>query len=75
MSLVACMDGTQCEKAHMLYMDGMASILIHVLDYHFDVVMFIICILLLFSRVVVMFSTRVFLIGNPYLNLREGEVI
>ena len=31
--------------------------------------------LLLFSRVVVLFSTRVFPIRNPYLILREGEVL
>ena len=35
MSLVESMDGTQCEKAHILYMDGMATIVIHVLDYCF----------------------------------------
>ena len=31
--------------------------------------------LLLFSRVAVLFSTRVFPVGNPYLILREGEVL
>ena len=31
--------------------------------------------LLLFSKGVVMHSTRVFLVGNPYLILREGEVL
>ena len=35
----------------------------------------ILCFLLLFSGVAVLFSTRVFLIGNPYLILREGEVL
>ena len=34
MSLVASMDGTQCEQAHILYMEGMVVIVIHVLDYH-----------------------------------------
>ena len=33
------------------------------------------CFLLLFSRVAVLFSTRVFPVRNPYLILREGEVI
>ena len=33
------------------------------------------CYLLLFSRVAVLFSTRVFPVGNPYLILREGEVL
>ena len=28
------MDGTQCEKAHTLYMEGMATIVIHVWYYH-----------------------------------------
>ena len=75
MSLVASMDGTQCEEALMLYMEGIATIIIHVLDYHFDIGLFRLCIPLLFSKVVVLFSTRVFLIGNTYLILREGEVI
>ena len=35
MSLVASMDGTQCEKSLMLYMEGIATIFIHVLDYYF----------------------------------------
>ena len=33
------------------------------------------CFLLLFSRVAVLFITRVFPVGNPYLILREGEVL
>ena len=33
------------------------------------------CFLLLFSKVAVLFSTRVFPVGNPYLILREGEVL
>ena len=75
MSLVASMDGTQCEEALMLYMEGISTIVIHVLDYHLILVCLEFCFLLLFSRVVVLFSTRVFLIGNPYLILREGEVL
>ena len=58
----------------MIYMKGMETIVIDVLDYHFDVGLFRLCILLLFSSFVELFSTRVFLIGNPYLILREGEV-
>ena len=33
------------------------------------------CFLLMFSKVAVLFSTRVFPVGNPYLILREGEVL
>ena len=75
MRLVASMDGTQCEEVHLLYMERMVAFVIHVLDYHFDIGLFRICFLLLFSRVAVLFSTRVFLIRNTYLILREGEVI
>ena len=64
MILVASMDGNQCEKAHMLYMEGMEAIFIHVLYYHFDIGMLRLSIPLLFS-------TRVFLIGNPYLICKE----
>ena len=75
MSLVASMDGTQCEEALMLYMEGIETIFIHVFRLSFDIGLFRLCFLLLFSRVVVLFRTMVFLIGNPYLILREGEVI
>ena len=51
-------------------------------DNHFIHAWIIICFgllrlyfLLLFSRVAVLFSTKVFLVGNPYLILREGEVL
>ena len=74
MSLVASMDGNQCEKDHTLYLEGMAAIFIHVLDYHLLLVCLDFCFLLLFSRVAVLFSIRVFLIGNAYLILKEGEV-
>ena len=33
------------------------------------------CFLLMFNRVAVLFSTRVFPVGNPYLILMEGEVL
>ena len=74
MILVANMDGTQCGEALMLYMEGIATIVIHVLII-IDIGLFRLCFLLLFSRVAVLFSTRVFLVGNPYLILMEGEVI
>ena len=71
MILVASMDGTQCEMVHLIYMEKRESIVIHVLVYHFDIVLLRIFLLLLFSRLVVLFSTRVFPIENPYLILRE----
>ena len=71
--LVGSMDGTQCEEVHLLYMERMVAFFIHVLDYHLILVCLNFCFLLLFSRVVVLFSTRVFLIRNPHLILREGE--
>ena len=74
MSLVASMDGTQCEEDLMLYTEGIETIFIHVLDSHLILVCLDFCFLLLFSRVAVLFSTRVFLIENPHLILREGEV-
>ena len=40
MSFVVSLNGTQCEKAHMLYMEGMAAIVIHVLDCHFYIGLF-----------------------------------
>ena len=58
----------------MPYMERISTIVIQVYIIiaigHFRV-----CFLLLFSRVAVLFSTRVFLVENPYLILREGEVI
>ena len=33
MSLVARMDGKQCEKVHLLYIERMEAFFIHVLDY------------------------------------------
>ena len=75
MSLVENMDGTQCEEVQFIYMERMGAFVIHVLRLSFDIGLFRLCFLLLFSRVVVLFSTRVFLIGNPYLILREGEVL
>ena len=74
MSLVENMDGTQCGEALMLYMEGITTILIHVFVI-IAIGLFRLCFLLLFSRVEVLFSTRVFLVGNPYLIFREGEVL
>ena len=75
MSLMESMDGTKCEKAHILYMKEMASIVIQVLYYH----LILVCLdFASFSCLVgfaMLFSTRVFLIENPYLILSEGEVI
>ena len=68
------MDGTNCGEEHLLYMERRAAIVRHALIIIF-LGLFRLCFLLLFSRVVVLFSTRVFPIGNPYLILREGEVI
>ena len=56
MSLVASMDGTQCEEDLMLYMEGMATIFIHVLDYHLILVCLYFCIPFLFSWFFVLFS-------------------
>ena len=74
MSLVAHMDGTQCGEVHLLYMERRAAIVIHVWIITFFGLLRLFF-LLLFSRVAVLFSTRVFLVGNPYLMLREGEVL
>ena len=57
MSLVEFMDGNQCEKAHKIYMEGMVAIVIHVFILSFDIGLFRLCFLLLFSRVVVLFRT------------------
>ena len=74
MSLVVHMDGTQCGEVHLLYMDRRAAIVIHVwIIICFGILR--LCFLLLFSRVAVLFSTRVFPVGNSYLILREGEVL
>ena len=35
MSLMAHMDGTECEEFHLLYMDRMGAFFIHVLDCYF----------------------------------------
>ena len=75
MRLVASMDGTQCEEA-LMHMEGITTIAIHVLDYYFVYGLF--RLLAFFSslvEIVVLLSTRVFLIGNPYLILREGDVL
>ena len=40
MSLVASIDGTQCEEALMLYMEGRAINVIHVLRLLFDIGLF-----------------------------------
>ena len=37
MSLVASMDGIQCEVVHLIYMERMVAFFIHVLFYHFDI--------------------------------------
>ena len=65
MSLVEFMDGTQCEKAHTLYMEGMATIVMHVLEYHLILVCLDFASFSSLAGFVVLFSTRVFLIGNP----------
>ena len=74
MNLVEHMDGTHCGEVHLLYMERRETIVIHVW-----IIIFLgllrLCFLLLFSEVAVLFSTRVFLVGNPYLILREGEVL
>ena len=74
MSLVAHMEGTHGGEEHLLYMERMEAIFIHVF-----IIIFLgllrLFFLLLFSRVALMFSTRVFPVGNPYLILREGEVL
>ena len=41
MSLVENMDGTQCEKVHLLYMERMGAFVNHFLVYHFDIVLLI----------------------------------
>ena len=37
MSLVANMDGTQCEEVHLLYMERMGAFVINFLYYYFDI--------------------------------------
>ena len=74
MSLVENMDGTQCGEDLMLYMEGITTISIHVLII-ISIGIFRLFFLLMFRRVAVLFRTRVFLVRNPYLVLREGEVI
>ena len=74
MSLVAFMDGTQCEKAHTLYMEDLLAIVIHVLDYQLILVYLDFASFSCLAGFDVLFSTRVFLIGNPYLIDKEGEV-
>ena len=49
----------------------MAAIWAHVLDYHFDIGLLRLCFLLMFSRVVVLFSTWCSRVGIPPLSL-EG---
>ena len=66
-------DGTHCGEEHLLYMKRMVAILGVILLIIFFC-LFRLFFLLLFNRVAVLFSTRVFLIRNPYLILREGEV-
>ena len=68
------MDGTHCGEEKLLYMERRAAILWHAWII-ICLGLFRLCFLLLFSRVAVLFSTRVFLVRNPYLILREGEVI
>ena len=69
------MDGTHCGEEHLIYMERREAILIHAWIIIFILVWLEFFFLLLFSRVAVTFSTWVFLIGNTYLILREGEVI
>ena len=64
MSLVENMDGTQCGEVHLLYMERMEAFVIHVLII-ISIGIFRLFFLLMFSRVGVLFSTRVFLVGNP----------
>ena len=64
MSLMESMDGTRFEEALMIYMEGIATIVRHV-PIIISIVIFILFFLFLFSRVAVLFSTRVFLVGNP----------
>ena len=64
-------DGTQYEEVHLIYMKRMEALAIHVLDYHFDICLLRLGFLLLFSRVVVLFSTRVFPSGNPISSLER----
>ena len=74
MSWKAHMDGTHGGEEHLLYMERRRTIVIHAcLLFFFG--MFRICFLSLFSRVAVLFSKRVFMVGNPYLILTEGEVL
>ena len=62
MSLVAHMDGTHCGEVHLVYMGTRAAIVIHVWIIIFFGLLRL-CFLLLFSRVAVLFSTRVFLVS------------
>ena len=70
MSLMEHMDGIQCEEVHLLYMDRMGAFVIHSLILSFDIGLFRLGFLLLFSRVVVLFSTRCSRVGIPPLSLR-----
>ena len=74
MTLVVSMDGIQCDKAHIIYMEGMAAIFIHVLIIILISVYLDFAFFSFLAGFVVLFSTRVFLIGNPYLILKEGDV-
>ena len=77
MILMAHMDGTQCEEVHLIYMERMEAFSIHVLEYHFDICLLRLGFLLLFSMVVVLFSTRVFPSMNPTSSLERplGRVL
>ena len=59
---------------HLLYMEEMENYF----DYDFGLLFSYDLLRLaypgLFSRVIVFLSTRVFLVGNPYLIIKEGEV-
>ena len=57
MSLMAHMDGTQSEEVHLLYMERMGAFFLHSFYISFDIGLFRLGFLLLFSRVAVLFST------------------
>ena len=76
MSLVAHMDGTQCEEVHLIYMERMGAFFIHALILSFDIGLFRLGFFLLFSRVTTVFSTGCSRARIPPLPLRDllGEI-
>ena len=63
------MGGAKGKKTHILFKEEDGSIILHVLDYYFVCLDF--CFLLLFSKVVVLFSTGCSRAGIPPLSLRS----